>query len=60
MGTRPLEARCRLSLGALYRRLDRGDEARAELERAGELFRALGMQAWLARAEAQLAALPLR
>jgi class 3 adenylate cyclase/tetratricopeptide (TPR) repeat protein len=55
MGTRPLEARCRLDLGALYRRLDRGDEARAELERAGELFRALGMQAWLVRAESELA-----
>jgi tetratricopeptide (TPR) repeat protein len=55
MGTRPLEARCRLDLGALYRRLDRGDEARAELGRAGELFRALGMQGWLVRAESELA-----
>jgi class 3 adenylate cyclase/tetratricopeptide (TPR) repeat protein len=55
MGMRPLEARCRLGLGSLYGRIGRGDEARAEIERARALFRDLGMQAWLTSAESELA-----
>jgi class 3 adenylate cyclase/tetratricopeptide (TPR) repeat protein len=51
MGMRPLEARCRLGLAALYRQAARPDEARAEAGSALEGLRALGMQTWLARAE---------
>ena len=52
MGMRPLEARCRLGLGALYQQAARPDDARAELGYAVEELRALGMLTWLARAEA--------
>jgi hypothetical protein len=51
MGMRPLEARCRLGLAALYQQAARAEEARAEVAAAVEGFHALGMQAWLARAE---------
>ncbi len=51
---RPLLARCHLGLGALYSRTARGDQARAELGRAAELFRSMGMTFWQARAEAFL------
>jgi class 3 adenylate cyclase/tetratricopeptide (TPR) repeat protein len=57
MGMRPLEARCRLSLGALYRRVGRLDEARAELERSLEMLRPLGMSTWQGQAESELAKL---
>ena len=52
MGMRPLEARCRLGLGVLYQQAARTEEARAEVAAAIGEFRALGMQTWLARAEA--------
>jgi tetratricopeptide (TPR) repeat protein len=52
MGMRPLEARCRLDLAALYRQAGRPKEARAEIGRAVEGLRALDMRSWLARAEA--------
>ena len=52
MGMRPLEARCRLGLAALYRQIGRPEEARAEVGHAVEGLRALGMQSWLARASA--------
>jgi class 3 adenylate cyclase/tetratricopeptide (TPR) repeat protein len=51
MGMRPLEARCRLGLGALYQQAARPVEARAEIAHAVEGLRALGMHTWLARAE---------
>jgi class 3 adenylate cyclase/tetratricopeptide (TPR) repeat protein len=51
LGMRPLQARCHLALGALYGELGRRESARAELDRAAELFRAMAMSAWLARAE---------
>jgi class 3 adenylate cyclase/tetratricopeptide (TPR) repeat protein len=57
MGVRPLEARCRLGLGALYRRLGRRDDARAELAAAREAFGALGMSFWADQAEAETARL---
>jgi class 3 adenylate cyclase/tetratricopeptide (TPR) repeat protein len=52
---RPLQARCRLGLGTLYRRVDRLDEARAELSTAVEMLRAMEMKHWLPAAEAELA-----
>jgi len=57
MGTRPLEARCRLGLGALYGQVDRSDEARAEFEISREAFGALHMPFWLGEAEKKLTGL---
>lgn len=54
LGLRPLLGHCHLALGALYFRMARGDQARAELARAIELFRSMGMAFWLSRAEAAL------
>jgi hypothetical protein len=53
----PLQAHCHLSLGKLYRRMGRPDEARAELTRAAEMLRAMGMTFWLPEAETELGAL---
>jgi tetratricopeptide (TPR) repeat protein len=50
LGMRPLAARCRLGLGALYARLRRPEPARAELAAAVALFEAMGMSAELSRA----------
>ena len=57
LGMRPAVARCHLGLGAVARRLGRGDTARAALETAAEMFGTLGMDWYRARAEAELAAL---
>ncbi len=54
LGMRPLAARCHFGLGALYSETARGDQSRAELGRATELFRSMGMTLWLSRAEAAL------
>ncbi len=40
---RPLQARCRLGLGKLFRRTGRLDEARAELSTAIAMLREMGM-----------------
>ena len=55
LGMRPLQARCHLGLGKLYRRLGHSDEARAELSTAISMLRELGMTLWLPEAEAELA-----
>jgi tetratricopeptide (TPR) repeat protein len=54
LGMRPLVAHCHLGLGTLYQKLGRGDEAAAELATAVELYRAMEMPFWLARAQAEL------
>jgi len=54
---RPLLARCHLDLGAMERRQGHPQEATAHLARAAALFHEMGMASWLARAEAELAAL---
>ena len=54
LGMRPLVARCHFGLGALYSGTARGDQARAELGQAAELFRSMGMTLFLSRAEAAL------
>jgi tetratricopeptide (TPR) repeat protein len=51
-GFRPLEARARLGLGAIYARTRRGDDARRELDAARALLTALGMNRWSAAAGA--------
>ncbi len=55
LGMRPLLALCLLSSGSHYRRVERAEQARAELCTAVELFRSMGMSHWLPRAEAELA-----
>ncbi len=57
LGMRPLRAHCRMSLGKLYRRAGRPDEARAELNQAVDLYLSMEMGYWLPEAEAELAAL---
>ena len=52
---RPLQARCHLGLGTLYRRTGRPDEARAELASAVAMLREMGMTSWLPKAERELA-----
>jgi class 3 adenylate cyclase/tetratricopeptide (TPR) repeat protein len=55
LGMRPLEARCDLDLGYLYRRGRRPGEARAALTRAADTLRSLSMVLWSAQAETYLA-----
>jgi hypothetical protein len=47
-----LLAHCHFGLGILYNRVGRPEQARAELSTAIELYRAMEMTFWLARAEA--------
>jgi tetratricopeptide (TPR) repeat protein len=55
LGMRPLQAHCHLGLGTLYTKMDRREQARAELSAAIELYRAMEMTFWLPKAEAALA-----
>jgi tetratricopeptide (TPR) repeat protein len=55
LGMRPLAAHCHLGLGTLYAKIRRLEQARAELATAIDLYRAMVMTFWLARAEAALA-----
>ena len=55
LGMRPLVAHCHLSLGTLYIRMGRMDQARADLAAALALYRSLEMTFWLPRVEAALA-----
>jgi hypothetical protein len=52
---RPLQAHCHRSLGTLYGQVGRGQQARAALSTAIELYRAMEMTFWLPQAEAVLA-----
>jgi tetratricopeptide (TPR) repeat protein len=54
LGMRPLQAHCHLSLGRLYAKIGRRAEARAELDTAIKLYRAMEMTFWLPQAEAAL------
>jgi tetratricopeptide (TPR) repeat protein len=51
---RPLAAHCHLGLGTLYRKIGRDEHAQPELTTAAELYRAMEMPFWLARAQAEL------
>jgi tetratricopeptide (TPR) repeat protein len=55
LGMRPLVAHCHLGLGRLYLQTGRGEQARAALTTAIELYRAMDMTFWLPQAEAALA-----
>jgi class 3 adenylate cyclase/tetratricopeptide (TPR) repeat protein len=55
LGMRPPQAHCHLGLGSLYRKIDRAEQALAELTTAADLYRAMGMTFWLTRAQAALA-----
>jgi tetratricopeptide (TPR) repeat protein len=54
-GMRPLMAHCRLGLGTLFQKLGRDEQARGELTTAAELYRAMEMSSWLAKAEEAVA-----
>jgi tetratricopeptide (TPR) repeat protein len=55
LGMRPLVAHCHLGLGRLYSQTGRGEQARAALAAAIDLYRAMDMPFWLPQAEAALA-----
>jgi tetratricopeptide (TPR) repeat protein len=57
LGMRPLVAHCHLGLGKLSRRVGKRQEAREHLTTAATMLRDMDMRFWLARAEAELAAL---
>jgi hypothetical protein len=52
---RPLLAHCHCGLGTLYATTSQREQARAELETAIDLYRAMDMTFWLPQAEAMLA-----
>jgi hypothetical protein len=52
---RPLVAHCHLGLGQLYGQTGRGEQARAALAAAIDLYRAMDMTFWLPQAAAALA-----
>ena len=52
---RPLQAHCHLGLGTLYARTGQREQARAALDTAIALYRAMEMTFWLPQAEATLA-----
>ena len=51
----PLQARCHLALGKLYRRIGRAHEAHIELSKAVEMLRTMEMMFWLPDAKSELA-----
>jgi tetratricopeptide (TPR) repeat protein len=55
LGMCPLAAHCHRGLGLLYCQSGRGEQARAALSAAIELYRAMDMTFWLPQAEAALA-----
>ncbi len=52
-GMRPLVAHCHLGLGKLYRRTGKREQAREHLATAVMMYREMGMQFWLEKAEAE-------
>ena len=57
---RPLQAHCHLALGELAQKSARHAEAREQLSEATAMFREMGMQFWLEKAEAALTGLNAR
>jgi tetratricopeptide (TPR) repeat protein len=55
LGMRPLQAHCHSGLGMLYTKTGQGEQARAELSTAMEMYRTMEMTFWLPQAEAALA-----
>jgi hypothetical protein len=58
LGMRPLSAHCELALGLVARRQGSSEEGEGRLAAARERYVALGMTAWVSRADAELAAVP--
>ena len=54
LGMRPLVAHCHRALGALYAKIGRPEQARAELSTVIVLYHAMEMTLWLPQAEATL------
>ena len=54
LGMRPLQAHCHRGLGKLYRQTGQGEQARAELSMAIEMYRDMEMTFWLSETEATL------
>jgi DNA-binding winged helix-turn-helix (wHTH) protein/tetratricopeptide (TPR) repeat protein len=54
LGMRPLQAHCHRSLGTLYTKEDRREQACTELSTAIDLYRAMDMTFWLPQTEAAL------
>jgi hypothetical protein len=55
LGMRPLQAHCHRGLGTLYAETGQREQAHGELDTVSELYRAMEMTFWLAKAEAMLA-----
>jgi tetratricopeptide (TPR) repeat protein len=55
LGMRPLQAHCHQSLGILYAKTSRPEQAQAELTAAIDLYRAMDMTFWLPQAATALA-----
>jgi tetratricopeptide (TPR) repeat protein len=55
LGMRPLVAHCHRALGTLHAKLGQREQARAELDTAIKMYRAMDMTFWLPQAEAALA-----
>jgi tetratricopeptide (TPR) repeat protein len=55
LGMRPLQAHCHRGLGTLYAATGQREQARAELDTAMTLYRAMEMTFWLPQVEAALA-----
>ena len=51
---RPLVAHCHLGLGTLHGKVGAREQAQAELATAAEMYGAMEMSYWLARAESEL------
>ena len=54
LGMRPLAAHCHLGLGQLYRRTRDSAKAKEHLTPAATMYREMGMNFWLEKAEAAL------
>ena len=54
LGMRPLQAHCHRGLGTLYATSGQWEQARAELSKAIEMYRAMEMMFWLPETEATL------
>src|SRR5262249_54027512 len=54
-GMRPLQAHCHLGPGTLYAATGQGEDARAELSTAMEMYTSMDMTFWLPQTEAALA-----
>ena len=57
LGMRPLAADCHFGMGQSHQRVGRLAEARAEFSRATGLYRKMGMQFYLKKAEVELQAI---